>query len=113
MEVYVTTFPRAGEKWQISFGGGYQPRWRGDGRELFFVSPDRKMMSAGVRIEGERFEAARPVALFQTAVPSIGNSYRTDYAVTADGQRFLVSGLDQSTLASLSVTVNWPAVLKR
>ena len=63
MEIYVATFPSV--KWQVSCGGGQEPRWRQDGKELFYVSTDGKMMSVGVTT-GASFKAGAPVTLFQT-----------------------------------------------
>ena len=63
-EVYVTSFPAAQGKWQVSSGGGEQPRWRGDGKELFYLSSDGKVMSEPVT-EGANFDAGAPVPLFQ------------------------------------------------
>jgi Tol biopolymer transport system component len=67
-EVYVRPFPRAEGEWTISVAGGEQPRWRGDGKELFFVAEDGKMMAVPVKASAgpkPRFEAGRPVALFE------------------------------------------------
>src|SRR5205807_8742277 len=63
-EIYVTSFPEPRGKWQVSVGGGEQPRWRGDGRELFYLSSDSKMMAVPVTT-GANFDASTPVALFQ------------------------------------------------
>jgi hypothetical protein len=64
-EIYVTSFPDARVRWQISSGGGEQPRWRGDGKELFYLSLDGKMMAAPVTT-GAHFDAGTSVTLFQT-----------------------------------------------
>ena len=64
-EIYVSPFPDAGSKWQVSRGGGEEPRWRADGKELFFVSPEGKLMAASVKLGGS-FEAMTPTTLFQT-----------------------------------------------
>ena len=63
-EIYVTSFPEPRGKWQVSAGGGEQPRWRGDGKELFYLSADDKMMAAPVT-SGANFDAGTPVTLFQ------------------------------------------------
>jgi len=65
MEVYVSPFPNMTNKWQVSSGGGQEPRWRKDGRELFYLSQDGKMVAVSVAT-GASFEARSPVALFQT-----------------------------------------------
>src|SRR5205814_4416259 len=78
-QVYVIPFPPTGAKWQVSAGGGVQPRWRRDGRELYFLAPDGKMMAVDVRV-GVGFEAGTPRALFQTNV--IPDSSVDQYVVT-------------------------------
>ncbi len=111
-EVYVQTFPTSGSRVRVSTGGGYQPRWRRDGRELFYIAPDRKLMAVGVR-PGAVFEAGVPQTLFGTRVLTL-TEFRNHYAVTADGQRFLICSTDEETSAPpISVVVNWPTVLKR
>ena len=87
-EIYVAAFPTFTSKRQISSGGGLQPQWRGDGRELFYLSPDGSMMSVRVDARPE-FTASRPVPLFTTNIAPFGGSTSPQYAVTADGQRFL------------------------
>ena len=67
-EIMVRSFPAAGYRRQVSVGGGTQPAWRGDGKELFYVSPDGKIMVADVRAE-PGFDVGAPRALFQTRIP--------------------------------------------
>jgi hypothetical protein len=87
-EIYVAAFPTFTSKRQISSGGGLQPQWRGDGRELFYLSPDGALMS--VRIDPRpEFTASRPEPLFTTNIAPFGGSTQPQYGVTADGQRFL------------------------
>ena len=85
-EIYVQPFPAASAKWQISTPGGTMPRWRADGQELFFIAPDEKVMAAAVTPSNTTFEAAPPVALFQTRILS-GTSHssntNTRFRVTA------------------------------
>ena len=64
-EVYVQTFPVSGGKWLVSRDGGAQPHWRADGKEIFFIAPDRKMMAADVKLEGSTFKAAFPRHCFR------------------------------------------------
>jgi Tol biopolymer transport system component len=93
-QLYVQSYPPGGGKFQISTGdGGAQARWRRDGKELFYVAPDGRLMAADVKT-APHFEAGAPHPLFQTytvtpAAPS--GSFR--YDVTADGRRFIVSPL--------------------
>src|SRR5205823_13532678 len=65
-EVYVRTFPLSDRKWQVSTQGGYEPRWRRDGREIYYLSEDRKLMAVSVG-SGPSFDV--PKTLFQTRVP--------------------------------------------
>jgi len=112
-EVYVQTFPASGGKWIISANGGAQPRWRRDGKELFFIAPDRKMMAADVKLEGSVFEAGVPKVLFQTNVVSYPNP-RNVYDVSADGQRFIIITPPEETSSTpITVVANWTAALKR
>jgi eukaryotic-like serine/threonine-protein kinase len=113
-EIYVTSFPESRGKWQVSTGGGEQPRWRGDGKELFYLSSDGKMMAASVTL-GAAFDARRPMALFQTT-PRLPNSILDlfVYDVSRDGQRFLINTqVKQADSAPMSVVLNWPAKLNK
>jgi serine/threonine protein kinase len=112
-EVYVQTFPASGGKWLVSANGGAQPRWRRDGKELFFIAPDRKLMAVDVKLEGSTFEAGVPKVLFQTRVAGYPNP-RNVYEVSADGQRFLIiTPLEEATSTPITVVVNWTAELKK
>ena len=85
-EIYVQPFPATGGKWQISNMGGVQPKWRGDGKELFFVAPTGELMVAQVTL-APKFQATESHPLFRLHVPF--DSERFQYAVTHDGKRFL------------------------
>jgi eukaryotic-like serine/threonine-protein kinase len=118
VEVYVQRFSPAeaaagkpvSGKWQVSTAGGAQPRWRGDGKELFYLAPDRKLMSVDVTSDGETFQRTAPRALFEMrANVAASGLYVYRYAPAPDGQRFLVS-TDASTEAPpVNVVVNWLA----
>jgi Tol biopolymer transport system component len=113
-QVYVQPFPPKadGERQQVSSNGGSEPRWRRDGKELFYLSPGDKMMSVPVTTEPS-FQASAARPLFDVLVPMFGNVYRTSYAVSADGQRFLVSTRVEAMAPPISVIVNWPSLLQR
>jgi Tol biopolymer transport system component len=113
-EIYVTSFPDARGKWQISAGGGEQPRWRNDGKELFFLSLDGKMMAAPVTT-GANFDAGTPVTLFQSTPRQPVLVYDLFvYDVSRDGQRFLINTqVKQADSAPMSVILNWPAKLDK
>jgi Tol biopolymer transport system component len=106
-EVYVTSFERPGEKWRVSIEGGIAPRWRRDGKELFYASVDWRVMAAPVKA-GEKFDAGPPAPLFGV------NPLTQDYDVTADGQRFLlVTSAPGTQYLPFAVALNWDADLKR
>ena len=113
-EIYVTSFPDARGKWQVSTGGGEEPRWRGDGKELFYISSDSKMMAVPVTI-GANFDAGAPVALFQ-AVPRqpVSTNDQFVYDVARDGQRFLIlTQVKRPESRPMSVILNWSARLPK
>jgi Tol biopolymer transport system component len=102
-EVYVTSFPARTGRRQISTGGGSRPRWRKDGRELFYAGRGGKIMTVEVLPGGE---FGSPKELFQV------RGVR-DYAVAPDGQRFLVDvAVEDPTTAPATVVLNWTADLK-
>jgi Tol biopolymer transport system component len=112
-EVYVQTFPASGRKWQISVGGGAQPQWRRDGGELFYLSPERKLMAVDVKSDTATLEVSTPKALFQTHLSAYPGP-RNYYDVSADGQRFVMNSLlDVNKLNPITVVINWAADLRR
>jgi Tol biopolymer transport system component len=116
-EVYIRPFPSGPGKWKISIGGGELPRWRRDGKELYFLSLDRKLMAAPVKGgSGAQpvFDAAAPQALFEAHVPTLVPGRSTfPYAATADGKRFLVVTGSDTAETPLTVVVNWLAAVKK
>ncbi|MGH9385656.1 MAG: protein kinase domain-containing protein [Vicinamibacterales bacterium] len=113
-EVYVRPFPAAAGQWPISAGGGMQPEWRRDGKELFFIAADSKLMAVNVTTDQPTFSAGIPRALFDVDLPESVAPYPSDYAVAADGQRFLVNTVvDQPIQPTLTVTLNWVERLKK
>jgi eukaryotic-like serine/threonine-protein kinase len=114
-EVYVAPFPGPGGKWQVSTAGGVGQRWRRDGKELFYVSnADNKLMAADVSGQGAAFEVRSVRALFEMKGRRTGNNI-SSFDASADGQRFLINIVTDQTPASSSITlvVNWPALLKK
>jgi Tol biopolymer transport system component len=113
-EVYVQSFPSSGGKWQISVGGGDQPQWRRDGKEIFYLAPNRKLMAVSVTT-GTSFQQGAPVPLVQTRVArSNATGVRNNYVAAADGQRFLVNNLSvDSASQPITVAINWTAQLKK
>jgi serine/threonine protein kinase len=113
-EIYVTSFPEAHGKWQVSNGGGDQPKWRGDGKELFYISPEGKIMSVSVNT-GTNFDAATPVVLFQANPREmIATSEHVTYDVTKDGQKFLINTqMKEGQMMPMSIVLNWAAMLHK
>jgi Tol biopolymer transport system component len=90
-EIYATTFPGAQGKWQISRGTGREPRWRGDGKELYYLSPDSTLMAVPVNVAGG-FATGAPVPLFKVVGRAqISSTDVYTYDVTKDGQKFIVN----------------------
>ena len=113
--VWVRSFPGTGaRKWKVSTAGGSQPRWRGDGRELFYVSPSGQLMSVDIS-PGIISAPGRPKVLFQTAIFGGGASLNNWYwDVTGDGQRFLINSVIAGNEPSaLNVLLNWQAGFAR
>jgi serine/threonine protein kinase len=107
-QVYVQSFPISGTKYQISTNGGYQPRWRRDGKELFFLSTARELMAVEISTSKDGvFHAGVPQKLFQTNVANFLTN-RNSYDVTPDGQRFLINSPTASAASTpITVIVNW------
>jgi eukaryotic-like serine/threonine-protein kinase len=118
-DIYVQPFPATGGKWLVSTGGGVEPHWRRDGRELYYVSPPPiKLMAVDVKTQGAMFEASAPHALFDmTGYPFGGLSpFSTTgaYAPSADGQKFLASVRPTVEVSNpLTIVLNWTAGLKK
>jgi Tol biopolymer transport system component len=111
-EVYVTSFPDAHGKWQVSNAGGVEPKWRGDGKELFYLSPDSKMMAVPVKT-GSSFDPGTPMVLFQANPREmLATSEQFSYEVSQDGQKFLINTHLKTAMTPLSVVLNWSARMK-
>ena len=117
-EVYVRALNGATGRSRISTDGGVAPRWRGDGRELFYIAtgstlpfgatvPDGRLMAVEVDGAGERFTAGIPKLLFPV------NARGSQYHPTREGQRFLVNTGNGASALPLTVMVNWPGALTR
>jgi serine/threonine-protein kinase len=115
MEVFVVPFPPTGERFQVSTTGGNQARWRADGRELFYVTPAGAMMAVDVDSRGG-LKLGVPRSLFETGLADVTPNI-DQYAVTRDGQRFLVArpvdAQDGSFGPRIVVVENWTEELKR
>jgi hypothetical protein len=112
-EAFVQSFPASAGKWQISTTGGYRPRWRRDGKELFYIAADGKFMAVPVSAEAT-VEAGVPKALFQTSFIGFPFGGFANYAVSADGQRFLINvPTGEGSAAPITVVLNWTAGIKK
>jgi serine/threonine protein kinase len=114
-EVYVQSFAERGRgKWRVSVGGGAQAQWRRDGKELFYLAADRKLMAVSIG-GGSTFEADMPTILFQTrGRPDALVGVRNSYVVSSNGERFLVETRNDSNAATpVTVVLNWTAALPK
>jgi hypothetical protein len=109
-EIYVRPFPAsdADGKWMVSQGGGREARWRGDGKEVFYLAPDGSVMAVPVAASGSAFQPGTPSALFKTRPNPAG------WDVTADGTRFLFTVPAGDTAESpLTIVLNWTSLLRK
>ena len=109
-EVYVQSFPNSGEKWAVSTNGGSYPAWSRDGKELYFISGDRKLMAVQVN-GGARFQPGVSKPLFGAP---LGSLYFGDewFDVTSDGRFLIPTRVEGAHAAALTVVLNWMAGLK-
>jgi Tol biopolymer transport system component len=107
-QVYVIPFPPTGERFQISANGGAQPRWRGDGRELFFLDPGGQLMSAEIP-GGDPRKAAAARVLFAAGVAT--SAANDQFTPAPDGQRFLIRRAVGEDQAAVNVILNWRQLL--
>jgi len=120
-EIYVRTFSpdskvtasNTSGKWLISVNGGSQPRWRGDGKELYYLAPDGHLMAVEIATS-PMFRAGVPKALFQTPPRSVDiSAMMREWDLTSDGKRFLFPAPAAQTTAPFTVVLNWQAALKK
>jgi Tol biopolymer transport system component len=108
-EIYAMPFPRPGGKVRISVDGGTQPRWRHDGREIFYVTPAGELAATEVTLSNSTLVPGRTHTLFGRVF--VNRGYQWD--VSHDGQRFVVAAGDASTPAALRLVQNWKSALTR
>jgi len=112
-EIYVASFPDTHGKWQVSNAGGEQPRWRGDGKELYYLALDGKIMAVPVTT-GSNFDAGPPAALFQANPRElVATSEEFSYDVAKDGQKFLIDTQLKTSLTPMSVVLNWTGKMEK
>jgi eukaryotic-like serine/threonine-protein kinase len=109
-EVYVQPFPGAGPKHPISTSGGAQVRWSRNGKELFYIALDNRLMAVPIRLDAEHqmLAADAPIPLFMTHVGAAANVLRQQYVVSPDGQRFLMNTIKEDASTSpITIVQNW------
>ena len=114
-EVYVRSFPAGSDRVRVSSDGGAQPRWRSDGRELYYIAPDRKLMEVEVTM-APKFEYGVPKPLFETPITNseAGARMAMQWAPAPDAKQFLfLAAAEQAASAPITVVLNWPAAMKR
>jgi hypothetical protein len=118
-QVYVQSFPAGAGQFQISTNGGVEPRWRRDGKELFYLSLERKLMAVEVKTAPTEFGTpfGTPKELFQTPIVGGGAGFGIvfHYDVAPDGNRFLFidQGAGESDSSPITVVLNWRELLKK
>ena len=93
----------------MSTAGGVAPQWRADGRELYFIAPDAKMMAVPVTMTGSKFVAGKPVALFPTRIVGGGAiaTNKAQFAVSKDGRFLINQRVEESTNTPITLVLNW------
>jgi serine/threonine protein kinase len=112
-QIYVSSFPKPDHQATISTSGGIQPRWSHDGKEIFYIAPDGKLMAVPVTVKGATLEGGTPKSLFQTRIWGGGANVegRRQYAVAKDG-RFLINVTVQETGSPITLLLNWKSPAK-
>jgi len=108
-EVYIKPHNGSGGMWQVSTGGGRQPHWRGDGKELFFASAEGTALLSVPIASDQSLEVGTPRKLFDVSLPEMS---RSQWVVTKDGQRFIVETRKDENVNRLSVITNWRALVR-
>jgi serine/threonine protein kinase len=114
-EIYVRPFPGPGSTRQVSANGGSHPRWRGNGKELFYIAADTTLTAVPIDVpaEGQTLDVGTPVPLFRTRLAGVGQP-KQQYAVAPDGQRFLMNVVaDEANPSPITIVQNWTAGLKK
>jgi serine/threonine protein kinase/Tol biopolymer transport system component len=105
-EIVVQTFPAPDRKWPVSTEGGNQPRWRPDGKELYFIAPDGELMAASIT-PGTTSVAGTPVPLFSVTLASGGTTNKQEYVVSRDGRFLINTVVDDAAPSPITLLQNW------
>jgi hypothetical protein len=108
-QINVRPFPGPGAQRQVSTGGGIEPRWRRDGRELYYIAPDGRLMAAPMAGNGATLEPGAPTALFLPRIAFGGGAYgaRPQYAVAADGRLLINVPAQDAGIPPITLVLNW------
>ena len=110
-EIYVQSFPGRGGKWQMSANGCAQVRWRRDGKELFCIGLDGRLMAVPFQVgaDAQTVEPSNPVPLFATRIPggALQGAFKHQYSVSPDGQRFLINSQIATAASPITLVLNW------
>jgi Tol biopolymer transport system component len=113
-EIVVTSFPNPTGRWQVSVGGGAQPRWRADGSELYFIAADGKLMAEPVSASGAAFEVRLARPLFQVGIVTASTTaQKPQYAVARDGRFLINQPAKEATIAPITLLMNWNPDIKK
>jgi Tol biopolymer transport system component len=104
-EVYVRPFPGPGGQWQVSTGGGTMPRWRADGKELYYLAPDDKLMAVAAVVQGATFAPGAPEVLFQTHIAA--GAVKQQYDVARDGRFLVNTEFEDTSTEPIHLLLNW------
>ena len=110
--MYVRSFPDGAAQTQISTGGGGEPQWRQDGKELFYITPDNTIMAVDVRTAAGRITPGTPQAPCTANIDQT-KSIRNHYAVSPEGQRCLILSLVDRHASQLVTVLNWRELLTK
>jgi serine/threonine protein kinase len=108
-EIYVRSFPGPGGQQQVSTSGGIQARWRSDGKELYYIAPEGKLMAVSITRHGSAIEPGMPVALFQTRIWGGGTNatQNQQYDVSPDGRFLVNSAIEDVAMSPITLLLNW------
>ena len=115
-EIYIQPFPGPGSKLQVSTNGGAQVRWGPDGKELFYIALDARLMAVPIRLASnpQTAEPGSPTPLFATRVGgALQGTFRQQYHVSSDGARFLMNTITEEAASPITVILNWNPEAKK
>jgi len=110
-EIYVQSFPQPGKKLRVSTSGGEQPMWSKDGRKLYYLSPDSKLMAASIQFSSSSLEISERQVLFEAPLQVIDSLWRP-YAVLDNGERFIFNARLENNPRSITVIKNWKSLIE-